>query len=275
MKNWNNKKVLKPEEVYGKENENLIDDSFIFYEDKTCLEMNDKYIAFYKLENPYSIDIPIYKWKKILHREDGAAVEFYEDNLKYYIVDGKLNKIKSDSIELIVDDWKFNFPVTFILNDLKTSVSGFNLYFTQILKPLNNKPSYIEYSNGEIVKEVYFNDEKIIIKEIEYRKDNIKFIRKNNNNNRYDSYNEIYEIDMNNNLLIKSIIRDNDIEVVDDYIQNIKSIKYYGKRPNIKIVMNTKNGKSEYFKDNTLDWEFKKISKFRFNLIKKLKYNGK
>jgi hypothetical protein len=273
MKNWNGKKQLTPEEVYGEENKNLIDESFIFYEDKTCLEMKDNYIAFYKLENPYTIDIPLYKWKKVLHREDDAAIEYY-DNSKYYILDGKLNRIKSNNFELFVNDYKIYNPgdVFSLSNDFENKYY-IHKPFSIIVKPLENRPSYIEYENGNVYRELYFNENSQLIKEIT-NKDNIRNVK-----NYREGFYEESDTDITSNKLTKKIEKDYSnnkfrIEVENDYLNNKKTITYAGKNPEIKTTIDTKTGRVKYFKEKGFT-EFIKVSKFRYNLIKKYKYKIK
>lgn len=94
---WN-KKQLSKEQVYGEEAKNLIDDSFIYFEDNTCIEIKEnQFIKFYKLENPFSIDIPLYKYKKILHREDGPAIEYYNGDSKEYLNGSLIKDIQLDN----------------------------------------------------------------------------------------------------------------------------------------------------------------------------------
>jgi len=82
---WNTKKQLSSEDVYGKDS-NLIDEKYIYYDDHTCILFNDNdSIQFYKLENPFTIDIPIHKWLKTIHREDGPAIEYYNGSKEWYI----------------------------------------------------------------------------------------------------------------------------------------------------------------------------------------------
>jgi len=116
------KRILSKEEVYGQEM-TLIDDKYIYYSDNTCIGIFDGIydkltcgrIEFYDIENPYSIDIPPYKWNKKLtlieyangnkewylngklHREDGPA-SIINGNKKWYL-NGKLHREDGPAIE--------------------------------------------------------------------------------------------------------------------------------------------------------------------------------
>jgi hypothetical protein len=75
-------KPVSKEKIYGLVSEygHLSEDGKYFYQDKLnddyyMIEMNNNSIHFYKLINPFTIDVPISKWIPILHRDGGPAVE--------------------------------------------------------------------------------------------------------------------------------------------------------------------------------------------------------
>ena len=111
---------LTPEEVYGSEvSENMINESLIFYDNNTCVEIVSKnldhrknysirfgdriwefnpHMKYYKIVNPYSMNIPVINWKRILHREDNLPAIEFEDLSKVYYVDGKLHRTDGPAI---------------------------------------------------------------------------------------------------------------------------------------------------------------------------------
>ena len=97
------KRILTKEEVYGCSvmAENLIDDKYVYYDDLTCIEIQENDLIFYKLVNPFSIDIPIYKMKKVLHREDGPAHEHSQnsDTILEWYIDGKYHRLDGPAYE--------------------------------------------------------------------------------------------------------------------------------------------------------------------------------
>ena len=119
------KRILSKEEVYGRDM-TLIDNKYIYYSDNTCIGIFDKVdyicgrIEYYNIENPYSIDIPKYKWLKKLtmieyangnkywyvngefHREDGPAI-IINGHKKWYL-NGELHREDGPAVEFANGD---------------------------------------------------------------------------------------------------------------------------------------------------------------------------
>jgi len=130
---WNNKKVLSKEQVYGKEMDSIVDNC-VYFEDSTCIEMTEKCVKFFKLRNPFSIEIPLYKWEKVIHREDGPAVENLSnlDGCPEFIwfIDGK--RIKS--------------------------IEYFDRELTKVKKYIDADKNVGYYSNGNLKWEILYVD---------------------------------------------------------------------------------------------------------------------
>jgi hypothetical protein len=83
------KRILTKEEVYGYNN--IIDEKYIYYSDNTCIEVNENIIKYYKLVNLFSVDLPLYKWKKVLHNDGNPAIEKHLEESKFlgYYINGE------------------------------------------------------------------------------------------------------------------------------------------------------------------------------------------
>jgi len=107
--NWNDKKRLSKEEIYGKNIDSCVDDNIIYYHDLTCVKINNNNIAYYKLENPYSLKVNINKYIQILHRVDGPSIE-YANGDKYWYKNGLLHRVDGPARVYINGDkeWYLN-----------------------------------------------------------------------------------------------------------------------------------------------------------------------
>ncbi|MFW6008829.1 MAG: hypothetical protein ACOCP8_06150 [archaeon] len=258
MKDWSKKEKLPIDETL-KDHEN--DNKFIYFKDKTCVEITQKFIFYYKLENPYSYEIPIYNWKKILHREDGPAVETI-DGYKYYIKDEKLYYIENKEEKIYIDNYN-------ISNDYYNNYITKDFYnFFPYVKIINGKPSYISYyDNGNVKSEYFFkkckkSDLKYYYYVKEYSLDGLLKEVEYNDGLTISKISKIKDIKSNKLIQISRVFKD---YKKTEYIKEIRTYYnlYFTKNYNIEI----KNNKRTYFKGN------KKINRLIFNLNNLSKIN--
>ena len=238
---WKDKRILTEEEVYAGKDK-VIDKNFIYFDDNTCIEIkygntnavvsNNYYsinnnfydansnftINYYKLVNILPIDIPLYKWSKVFHNEDGPAqisymnskvtVEQYYIDGEYYRKDGPAYvSYNNDKIykEIFYKNGIMVKDISYYSNGNKqTEYFYSDVNLTQYGSTLNNYhrkdgPAAISYYfNGKIRSEQYY---------INGVAQNLIIIDKNNlNASHISASHKEYDIDGN---LIYSEFKDN------------------------------------------------------------------
>lgn len=198
------KRILTKREVFGEEH--LLDDGYIYYSDNTCVKVDGDNITYYKIKNNFDVEIPIYKWKKIIHREDGPAM--IVNDVKYYYKDDKLHREDGPAIVgyNIVEFYKNG--ELFRENNLPYSYSRGSIQpytFRQSLIIISPNRKDIFYDNNKInLEEIYMEEYNIPVLEFPFDKNyenykpNFTFklgeyelkISEQNSNNKY-LYNEI------------------------------------------------------------------------------------
>ena len=112
--NWDKDKIIATDiQIYGSEHcipSTCSSRKIIYYTDNTAIEISNEKVSYYKLTSPYSAKVPLINYIKVLHRIDGPAIEYrnndytwYKDGLKH-----RDNTIKASSKESDLLRWYKN-----------------------------------------------------------------------------------------------------------------------------------------------------------------------
>jgi len=152
----NKKTKLSNFEVY--DNSIYPNENFIYYNDLTCKEVNDRYTKYYKLKDANDLNVSISLYEKMIHREDGPAIERASGTKEWYL-NGERHRTDGPAIDYIngTKHWYLNGKLHRTDGPATEYFNGDKEYYLNGERHRTDGPA-IENLNGD--KQWYLNGER-------------------------------------------------------------------------------------------------------------------